>query len=167
MPLPARVHVACHQVVALARGVKIGPVVGQRQVSPKAAVGLLPQPVNLRVHHVGRANRAKARVVDERDHLLHVAARHRHLREGRHRLKILKPLLNAVFDIAVRLIHCLSAMHQADQPPLVAVYLSFVMLGLRLHHVPVQRQCVKARSGGGANRQQPNAMLASQLGAGG
>jgi len=42
----------------------------------------------------------KTGIVDERDHLFNVIPGNGHLREGGHSLKILKPMFDAVFDIA-------------------------------------------------------------------
>ena len=155
------------QVVALARGVEVGPVVRQHQVGAEAAVALLPEPVDLLVDHVGRADGAEAGLVDEGDHLLHVAARHRHLREGGHGLEVVEPVRHAVFHVAVGLVHGLGAVHHAHQAPLVAVDLGLVVGGLRFHHVPVQGQGVEAGGGGGADGQQAATVAAGQLGAGG
>ena len=52
--------------------------------------------------------------VDERDHLIDVAAFHRHLWERGHVLELLKPLRHAVFDVSARFFFRLCQVHHAD-----------------------------------------------------
>ena len=90
---------------------------GQQQHRPESA-GLLDELLDLRRSVLDGAHRADARGVDEVDHLAHVAALDRHLREGGHLLEVAEPLLDAVLDLAVGLLARLGDVHQADEPPL-------------------------------------------------
>jgi len=73
--------------------------------------------VNLRGDHVRRADRAETGIVDERDHLFDVVPGNSHLREGGHSLKILEPMFDAIFDIAVGLLDRFGRVTQADETP--------------------------------------------------
>ena len=74
-----------------------------------------------------------------------------------------EPVLDAVLDVAIRLLLGFCDMAPTDEPPLVAVRGLAVRLRFCLHHVPVQRQRVEAGGGGGPDREHAGTMPAGEL----
>ena len=78
----------------------------------------------------------------------------------------MEPLLDAELDIPVGLLPGLGDVHHAHQPPLIPVDGGPVFGGPLLHDVPVQGQRIEPGCLGGADRQQPDAVFAGDLGTG-
>ena len=139
------------QLITLASGIKISPVVRKEQIRSKATVALLPKSIDLRMYHVWCADSSETGIIDERDHFLHVIAGNCHLREGSNGLKIVKPLFYTVLDVAVSLVHGFCAVNKANQSPLAPINAGFVMCCLLFHHVPVKCQGIETRCSCSAN----------------
>src|SRR5271165_2697073 len=69
---------------------RIGPLVTHLQHAAEPA-RLIPHPLHLFARPFGRADHARAVVVDDVDHLVDLLARHRHLRERGHLLEVPEP----------------------------------------------------------------------------
>ena len=134
--LEAGEDLAGDQLVAAARRVRVGPVVRQQQTDAEAAVWPAARSDGAVFQ---RADFAEAAVIDERDHLFDVVARHRHLRERGDGLEIVEPVLDPVFPVAVGLLARLGAMHQTDEAPFRAVRRVTMRPRLGGQHVRVQR----------------------------
>ena len=164
--LELRHHLARDELVRALRRRRIGPVVREQEIRAEPAIRLLPQPLDLRGAGVRRADGAETGAVDELDHLADRVADHSHLRKRCDLLEVAEPVLDAVLDVAIRLLLGFCDMAQTDEPPLAAVRGLAVSLRFCRQHVPVQRQRVEAGGGGGPDREHAGTMPASELRAG-
>jgi hypothetical protein len=76
LTLEMRENFARDQFIGFFRRIELRPIMRQRQAGAKAAIRLLPQPLNLGAAHFGCADGAETAIVDEGNHLLCALARH-------------------------------------------------------------------------------------------
>ena len=162
--LEARRHVAGDELVGVAGGRGVGPLVAHEQEGAEAA-GLGLQPLDLRDGVVHGADDREARGVERVDERLEVLGVGGEGQRG-HPLEVVDPLLEAEGDVGHRLLLGVGDVHRPDEAPLVAVHVVAELGGALLHDVPVDAEDVEAAGRGGADGQQAAAEAAGRPGPG-